>query len=90
MLFALAFPFLLFIKKRGTLIASQIFLYLGAVEWILTTYSLALGRIARGEDWLRMAIILGTVAAFTVFSGLLLNRKSLREEYSKTAVADES
>lgn len=90
MLMAIAMPFLLLIKKRWVLIAAQVYLYLGAALWLLYTYNKIRERIFYGDDWLRLAIILGTVAAFTVFSGILLNRKTLKEKYSEIPAIIES
>jgi len=39
-------------------------------------------RIAFNEDWTRMAIILGTVTAFSIFSGFSLNHQKVTENYS--------
>ena len=87
---AILMPFLLLIKKRWVLITAQIYLYLGAALWLLYTYNKIQERIFFGDDWVRLAIILGIVAAFTVFSGLLLNRKTIKEKYSETAAVSES
>lgn len=49
----------------------QVFLALGALEWLRTGVGLGMDRIAAGEPWVRMAFILGGVAAFTAWSAWL-------------------
>lgn len=56
-------------------------LVLGAVEWLWTLALLAQQRIALGQPWLRMALILGAVALFTAGAALVFRRRSLRLRY---------
>ena len=60
----------------------QVLLLLGAVEWLLTLYSVAQIRIGQDMPWMRMAIILGVVALFTALSCLVFRSKALRERYA--------
>ncbi|MCK5690285.1 hypothetical protein KAI87_13495 [Myxococcota bacterium] len=78
---ALLFPFLLLIPKSGAVRLVQLFLVLGAVEWIRATVMFVNERIAMGQPWTRLAIILGLVAAFTGGSALLFFNGSLRARY---------
>lgn len=78
---SLAIPFLLFIKKRWSLVAVQVLTLCGALVWLFTTYNLIKSRIAVGEDWTRMAIILVAVAILTIVSGLLLGSAKIKERY---------
>ncbi len=80
-LLSIIFPLLLLIKQRWVLIVSQIFAYIGAWLWVGTAIEIAEMRMLFNEDWTRMAIILGTVAAFSVWSGVLLNSKKVKENY---------
>ncbi len=59
----------------------QVVLTLGAIEWIRMLVTLAMERSARGEPFLRMALILGTVAAVTLISAFLFETAKLRRLY---------
>jgi hypothetical protein len=74
-------PLLLLIKKRWGLLLLQVFTYAGGVIWVDTIITIARRRITYGEPWSRMAVILGAVALFTVFSGLLLNSQRVKKNY---------
>ncbi len=62
----------------------QLALLLGAVEWLHTLVNIAQTRIEFGLPWIRMVLILGAVALFTAFSGLVFRSKALRNRYSGT------
>lgn len=81
MIVSLLAPCLLFIKRRWSLLAVQFLAILGGGVWISTIVEIARMRIAMGEDWIRMAVILGAVALFTIFAGLLLNSSKVKEDY---------
>jgi hypothetical protein len=83
--FALIFllPVLL-VKKPWVPLLIQLVLFFGAVEWLLTLVSVAQMRIEFGSPWTRMAIILGSVALFTLLSGLVFWGKALSNRYSGT------
>ena len=59
----------------------QVVLTLGALEWIRTLVTLATERSDRGEPFLRMALILGAVAAVTLISVVLFETSKLRRFY---------
>ncbi len=65
-------PLLLAVKKPWGLWIIQLGLLAGALEWIFSTLNYIEVRKAIGDDWQRLAIILFSVAAFTLISGLLL------------------
>ncbi len=77
----LLLPLLLVVKKRWSLIILQLFTYVGAAIWVSTAIGIAQRRILQGVPWSRMAIILGVVALFTVFAGLVLNSTVVKEKY---------
>ena len=79
---ALGFIPLLFVKKRYVLWIVQIALVAGSAEWVRTTLKYIEIRKQVDDDWTRLAIILFSVAAFTLISGLLLSLKSVRKNYS--------
>jgi hypothetical protein len=54
---------------------------LGAGEWLWTLVLLAQARAALGQPWLRLALILAGVAAFSAASALVFRRARLRQHY---------
>jgi uncharacterized membrane protein YuzA (DUF378 family) len=60
----------------------QVLLVLGALEWLRALYGFAAMRIAFGEPWTRLAMILGGVALFTALSGLVFRNQKLRGRYA--------
>jgi len=78
---SLLVPLLLVIKKRWSLIIVQLFAYLGVVIWVITTISIVRQRMLWGIPWSGVVIILGAVALFTGFAGLLLNSAVVKEKY---------
>lgn len=80
-LLCLTIPLTLFVRRRWSLRLVQLFLLLGAAEWIRTLVALVLERQALGEPWLRLMIILGSVAAFTAGAALMLQAKKVRARY---------
>jgi len=75
------FLFLLFLRKRWVPRVFQALLLMGALEWLRTLYFFAAMRIAWGEPWTRLAVILGTVAVLTALSGLVFKHRKLKEFY---------
>lgn len=59
----------------------QIVLAAGAIVWIYTTYTIYHQRMATGEPFMRMLIILCGVAAFTLLSALLIQTPRLRRHF---------
>jgi hypothetical protein len=82
----IALPFLLFLRQAWIPRLFQVLLALGALEWLRALYGFAAMRIAFGEPWTRLAIILGMVALFTGLSGLVFRSKKLREYFSDSQV----
>jgi len=80
----LLLPFLLLIKKRWCLTVVQISLYIGAWIWVGSAIIILHERITHGLPWTRVVIILGAVAIFTLFSGLLLNARVVKEQYPRS------
>lgn len=78
---SLAFPVVLLVRRPWVARLTQVLLLLGAIEWIRTTVVIAGRRQASGESWLRMAIILGAVAVFTLASALVFRGTGLRARY---------
>jgi hypothetical protein len=82
--FCLLVPLLLLIRRPWVPRAMQVGLVIGALEWVRTTIQLVLLRQEKGEDWTRMAIILGCVALVTGGSALVFLTQRLRRRYHPT------
>ena len=78
---SLALPLTLFIRKFWVARSIQLFLLLGALEWIRTMFGYIEIRKSMGEDWVRLAIIITFVALITACSGLVFTGKSLKKRY---------
>ncbi len=75
---------LLVIKQAWLPRLIQVVLLLGALEWLRTLLSLVHMRMEFGLPWIRLAVILGTVALFTALSGLVFRHKALKKRYERT------
>jgi hypothetical protein len=82
MLICVAAPFLLFVKKRWSLLTVQSLTVVAALIWLLTLYGIIQERIFVGRSWTASAIILGLVAGYTLLTGWLLNSAVVKEQYS--------
>jgi type VI protein secretion system component VasK len=80
-LLCLLFPFLLLIRRRWVLQLLQGYALVGAFIWAQATYALVQTRIAEGESWTRMLLILAGVTLFTLWAGFLLRSRRLQERY---------
>lgn len=81
-LLCLAAPLLLLIRRPAAVRLVQLALVLAALEWVRTAAVLAAWRSDTGLPWIRMAIILGAVAAFTLGSIFVFLSKTLRSRYN--------
>lgn len=77
----LAAPLLFFYRKRWTLIVLQFLAYCAAGTWIAVAIQLVQLRQQSGQPWTIAAIILGSVALFTLLAGLLLNSRAIMQRY---------
>jgi hypothetical protein len=66
---------------RWALRCLQGMLAIGSMNWIVTALRLGAERRALGEPWLRMMLILGTVAAVTALAAALLSRRSVLDRF---------
>ncbi len=78
----LAAPLLFLYRKRWSLFVLQILAYVAAATWIAVAIELVRLRQQLGQPWTIAAMILGTVALFTLLAGLLLNSGAIRERYA--------
>jgi hypothetical protein len=74
---------LLWIRRPWAARVVQAVLLLAAVEWILTTVTLAQVRLQQGEPYLRLALILGTVTGFTLLAAWTFQRPALRAWFGR-------
>lgn len=81
-LLSLIFPALLWIRKRWAVRVVQGILIIGSIEWLRTLLVFANIRIAVGEPWVRLVLILGTVAALTLASTFVFRLSALKKRYS--------
>ncbi|MFQ6606879.1 MAG: hypothetical protein ACE5DP_04445 [Fidelibacterota bacterium] len=81
---SLLLPLVLLIRRPWSARIMQGVLVLATIEWIRTLFELSAFRAERGLSWTRLAIILGTVACFTLASALVFHTKTLRERYRLT------
>jgi hypothetical protein len=80
-------PLTLFVRRVWALRLVQLFLLLGAAEWLRTLIVLFQERQAQGEPWLRLVIILAVVVAFTAGSAFILQAKKVRNHYGAIFLA---
>ena len=85
LLTCLALIVVLMIPRRWAAWVVQVSLLLGAVLWVHTLIVTAGERIAGGEPYVRLTIILGAVAVFTLLSALIPFTKRWRRRYAPPA-----
>lgn len=78
---SLLIPFILIWKNKISARAVQLFLILYGFEWIRTIVYYARIRSENGEDWSRLAIILGVVALLNFATVIVFRTKSMKERY---------
>ena len=78
---SLAFPFVLLFRSRWAARLVQTLLVLGALEWVRALLMYVSIRQSSGKPWMRLAIILVSVAAFTAASCLVFRLDPLKERY---------
>ena len=72
---------LLFLRRPWVARLAQVALVLGTIEWVHTLYEMVQLRVAFGQPYTRLVVILGTVAAITLCSALLFQAKELKRIY---------
>jgi hypothetical protein len=81
MLVSVLVPLLLLIRKRWSLILVQLLAYAAAGVWLPTAIHLVQERMISARPWSSAAIILGSVALFSMFAGILLNSPTVKAKY---------
>ena len=82
-----AAPLLFLCKQRWVPLALQVLACSAAAIWVITAVHLIDQRMLEDRNWIAAAIILGSVALFTLLAGLLLNARVIRERYSRQGSA---
>lgn len=77
----LAIPLLLFIKQKWVIDTLQAISFLSALIWMYGGYQYIQLRIETGDDWLRLLIIMGGVALYSLWSGYWLRSPQIKETY---------
>ena len=83
----LAAPLLFLWKQSWSLILLQFLAYCAALTWVAVAVQLVQMRQQLGQPWTAAVVILGSVGLFTVFAGLLLNSRVIREHYPDNRVS---
>ncbi len=78
LLLPLALAALLFVRRKWAALAVQAGLLLATLEWIRTLSVLVSARASAGQPFLRLAVILGIVAAVTAGSVLVFRHPTVR------------
>jgi hypothetical protein len=60
----------------------QTALMLGSIEWLRTLATLVAARMAMGQPYARLSLILGAVAVATFAAALVFRARALRERYN--------
>ena len=86
---AIALPFLLLVRKPWAARTVQLALVLGGLEWLRAAWGYVQQRMALGEPWTRLLVILGVVALFTWASALVFRSSRLRPIWFGSEVEQE-
>lgn len=78
---SLLIPFLLFWKSKISARAVQLCLVLYGLEWIRTLIYYVRIRTENGEDWFRLALIIGIVAILNFATILVFRSKYMKDRY---------
>ncbi|MEJ2238624.1 MAG: hypothetical protein P8X82_10035 [Gemmatimonadales bacterium] len=86
---SLALPLILLVSRPWAARLTQLLVFIAGVEWLRTTLVLVAGRQDSGEPWVRLAVILVSVALFTMASSLVFRSPALRARYSLRPAAQQ-
>lgn len=79
-----AFPFALALREQWVRRAFEFMLAAAILVWLSTAVRLGAARLESGAPWVRMACILGVVAAFNGLGLYLLRGKELDSFFNKS------
>ncbi len=75
---------LLLVPKKWAVYLVQVGLVLASLEWVGTGMQLVMSRQSMGLGWMRLAVIIGGVALFTLLSMLVFWLPAVRQHYGFT------
>ena len=78
---SVAMTLLLAVPRPWAARTLQVVLVLGALGWLRTLAAVAAIRIAAGQPYVRLALILGGVAAFTLVAAWMFQHRTLRARF---------
>ncbi len=78
-------PFLLWRRRRWTLLVARGLALAGALAWVSIAGDLATARMAHGAPWLRLTAILGSAAAVNLLAGALLFDRRMERRHAAGA-----
>ena len=78
---SVALTLLLAVPRPWAARALPVALVLGAIEWLRALAAFAAMRVAVGQPYLRLVLILGGVAAFTLLAAWVLQHRALRTRF---------
>ncbi|MGF1716614.1 hypothetical protein [Photobacterium chitinilyticum] len=77
----LVLPLLLVVKRSYIARSIQFGLLVATITWVQITYQMLMSRMMMGDDWQRMAIIMGAVICFTLLSACTFLHSELERRY---------
>ncbi len=81
---SLGIPLLLLIKKKWVIDVLQGIGYISALVWLYGGYQYIQFRIEAETDWMRLLIIMGSIALYSAWSGYWLRSERVKEVYGIT------
>lgn len=78
---SLLIPFLFLIKQKWVILSLEMIAYVAAVFWLIGAYQYIQIRIAAGDDWIRLLIIMGAVALYSAWTGFFLRSGKIKDIY---------
>ena len=82
-LFFLLVPLILFVRRRWVPTALRSLLCAGSGLWLVLTYQLVQQRLTLQLPWLRLAVILVAVSAFTALAAWLVGSPRVQQRYQR-------
>ncbi len=77
----LLLPLLFFLKQKWVIQSLEMIAYLSALIWLFGAYQYIEIRIAAGDDWIRLLIIMGSVALYSAWTGFFLRSEKIKSIY---------
>jgi len=88
-LVCLAVAFCVFSRSPKAARIVQVFLVLASLEWVRAIFAYVAERQGEGKAWMRLAVILGAVACFTLASSLVFLTKTIKERSGLLKTTDD-